>query len=113
MKKEARKEIRNLLTRKPKNNIVTSVNLDVEAFNFVTWVASESKTNRSYIVNCLIHEMRDSIEIEKKKSKNFDVKNIFFSLNEAFYREGKQNSNSIKEKTLESVAAHSGDLKVL
>jgi hypothetical protein len=97
MKKADKNEIMQFLFEKPKNNVITSVNLDSEAFQFVTWVASESKTNRSYIVNCLIHEMMDSIEIEKKKNKKFDVKNILFSLNQAYYRVGHQNLNMIKK----------------
>jgi hypothetical protein len=108
MKKQAQKEMRQLLTRKPSNNIVTAFNLDIEAYNYVKWLAAESKTNKSYIVNSLIHEMHDSIENEKKKNKNFDEKNIIFSLNEAYYRTEKKNINPLKNKIPEGMAVVSG-----
>jgi hypothetical protein len=76
---------------------VASVNLDQKSWDYLNWLAQQTKTNRSYIVNCLIRELQDSIKREKKRDKSFDEKKILFTFTEAFQREGKSNTNTIKK----------------
>jgi len=85
------------LKLKVKNQtVISSVNLDMKASQYLNWLAVKTKTNRSHIVNCLIRELEESIKTEKKLNKDFDEKKILFTFTEAFYREGKSNTNTIK-----------------
>jgi hypothetical protein len=76
--------------------VVASVNLDQTSWDYLNWLALETKTNRSHIVNCLIRELQNSIKMEKLKDKSFNEKKILWTFTEAFYREGKSNTNTIK-----------------
>ena len=77
-------------------SVVVGINFDRKIIEYLTLLAIETKTNRSFIVNSLIRDLRDAISKEKKKDKSFDEKKILFSYSDAFQREGRSNTNTIK-----------------
>jgi hypothetical protein len=65
------------MKRENLDRVVTGLNLDRKAVQFLDWMAVETRASRSQIVNYLIESMMSDLGLFKKLYPNFREKEMF------------------------------------
>jgi hypothetical protein len=65
------------MKRENLDRVVTGLNLDRKAVQFLDWMAVETRVSRSQIVNYLIESMMSDLGLFKKLYPNFREKEMF------------------------------------